>query len=97
MEDLTLEQVLEQHAKSFVSLGMASDYNGCIDSLKPAIINFGSEYGITEIMIGTLAMIRFARLVVKQINFENYYYLLKANATDPFSELDLWNKRFSHV
>ncbi len=48
--------ILDNYAKKFISKDLASDYDGSIDSLIPAIVNYGDEKQSIEIMVGTLAI-----------------------------------------
>lgn len=58
----------EDHAKSFVQLGLASSFDGSLESLKPSIIEYCSENSLTSIMVGNLALSRFAQLVVEELS-----------------------------
>lgn len=68
MQELTLEQDLLRHAKTFIKQGLASNFDGTINSLMPSIIEYGSDNQVVSIMVGNLAMVRFADLVVKELD-----------------------------
>lgn len=65
--------ILDNYAKEFISKDLASDYDGSIDSLIPAIVNYGDEKQSIEIMVGTLAIQNFARRVIRQLKMSYMY------------------------
>lgn len=67
IEEKSLEEYKISHAKTFVEQGLASNFDGSLDSLMPQVIRYGSDNEVTPIMIGTLAMRQFAQLVVKEL------------------------------
>ncbi|NOI32009.1 hypothetical protein [Vibrio coralliilyticus] len=64
---------LDSYAKNFISLGMASDYDGSIESLIPAIVIYSDAHSLIEIAVGSLAMRMFARCVIKHLKVSFIY------------------------
>ncbi|AZS26303.1 hypothetical protein DYL72_15450 [Vibrio anguillarum] len=70
---------LDRHVDKFISEGLASCYNGTIDSLIAPIVMYGDDNNVIEITVGTLAMKQFARLVINQLKLSFIYKIYDIN------------------